>query len=100
VEDERRNFVPTDTGKIVSSFLVRFFPQYVDYEFTARLEDDLDDISRGDKDWVPVLRAFWQPFIERVEDVGKKVTREEVAQARILGELRSGDRPPTPLQRS
>jgi DNA topoisomerase I len=93
VEDERRNFVPTDTGKIVSGFLVRFFPQYVDYEFTARLEDDLDDISRGDKDWVPVLRAFWQPFIERVQDVGQKVTREEVAQARVLGTDPESSRP-------
>jgi DNA topoisomerase I len=85
VEDERRNFVPTDTGKIVSQFLVRFFPQYVDYEFTARLEDDLDDISRGDKEWVPVLQQFWRPFIDRVRDIEKTVSREEVAQARQLG---------------
>jgi DNA topoisomerase I len=85
VEDERRNFVPTDTGKIVSSFLVRFFPKYVDYEFTARLEDDLDDISRGDKEWVPVMKAFWRPFIDRVRDIEKTVSREEVAQARQLG---------------
>jgi DNA topoisomerase I len=85
VDDERRNFVPTDTGKIVSSFLVRFFRQYVDYEFTARLEDDLDDISRGDKEWVPVLKAFWRPFIDRVKDIEKTVSREEVAQARQLG---------------
>ena len=85
VEDERRNFVPTDTGKIVSGFLVRFFPQYVDYAFTARLEDDLDDISRGDKEWVPVMKAFWRPFIDRVRDIEKTVSREEVAQARQLG---------------
>jgi DNA topoisomerase-1 len=91
VDDERRNFVPTDTGKIVSTFLVRFFPQYVDYDFTARLEDDLDDISRGDKEWVPVLRQFWRPFIERVKEVETSVTREEVAQARQLGtDPRSG----------
>jgi DNA topoisomerase I len=93
VEDERRNFVPTDTGKIVSSFLVRFFPQYVDYEFTARLEDDLDDISRGDKEWVPVLGAFWRPFIERVRDIEKSVSREEVAQARQLGTDPASGRP-------
>jgi DNA topoisomerase-1 len=85
VEDERRNFVPTDTGKIVSQFLVRFFPQYVDYDFTARLEDELDDISRGDKEWVPVLRTFWKPFIERVRNIEATVTREQVAQARPLG---------------
>ena len=85
VEDERRNFVPTDTGKIVSQFLVRFFPKYVDYDFTARLEDDLDEISRGEKDWIPVLRLFWRPFIEQVKHIESTVTREEVAQARQLG---------------
>ena len=93
VEDERRNFVPTDTGKIVSSFLVRFFPKYVDYEFTARLEDDLDDISRGDKEWIPVMRAFWRPFIDRVKDIEKTVSREEVAQARQLGTDPASGRP-------
>jgi len=85
VEDERRNFVPTDTGKIVSQFLVKFFPQYVDYDFTARLEDDLDEISRGEKEWIPVLTQFWQPFIERVRDIEANVTREQVAQSRQLG---------------
>ena len=93
VEDERRNFVPTDTGKIVSNFLVRFFPKYVDYDFTARLEDDLDEISRGEKEWQPVLREFWKPFIERVKDIEKTVTREEVAQARQLGIDPVGGRP-------
>ncbi len=93
VEDERRNFVPTDTGKIVSSFLVRFFPQYVDYAFTARLEDDLDDISRGDKEWLPVMHQFWKPFIERVRDIEKTVSREEVAQARQLGTDPASGRP-------
>jgi DNA topoisomerase-1 len=85
VEDERRNFVPTDTGKIVSQFLVKFFPQYVDYDFTARLEDDLDEISRGEKEWIPVLTQFWQPFIERVRDIEANVSREQVAQSRQLG---------------
>ncbi|HXQ30922.1 MAG TPA: type I DNA topoisomerase [Steroidobacteraceae bacterium] len=93
VEDERRNFVPTDTGKIVSQFLVRFFPQYVDYDFTARLEDDLDDISRGEKEWIPVLRQFWRPFIDRVKDIEANVTREQVAQARQLGVDPASGRP-------
>ncbi len=67
VDDERRNFVPTDTGKVVSRFLVEYFTTYVDYGFTANLEDTLDDISRGDKEWVPVLREFWGPFIKQVK---------------------------------
>lgn len=72
VDDERRNFVPTDTGKVVSRFLVEFFSTYVDYDFTARLEDTLDDISSGDKDWIPVLRDFWGPFAEQLKAVEPK----------------------------
>lgn len=85
VDNEKRNFVPTDTGKIVNSFLTKFFPHYVDYDFTARLEDELDEISRGDKAWVPVMREFWRPFIDRVRHVESSVTREEVAMSRQLG---------------
>jgi len=85
VEDERRNFMPTDTGKIVCDFLVKFFPNYVDYDFTARLEDELDEISRGERDWVPVMHEFWKPFKDRVQDIEKNVSREEVAQSRALG---------------
>ena len=93
VEEERRNFVPTDTARIVNGFLVKFFTDYVDYDFTARLEDELDDISRGEKDWVPVLREFWRPFIDKVKDVEKTVSREEVAQARQLGVDPASGRP-------
>jgi DNA topoisomerase-1 len=85
VDNEKRNFVPTDTAKIVNNFLVKYFPHYVDYDFTARLEDELDDISRGDKAWVPVMREFWTPFIERVKHVEASVSREEVAMSRVLG---------------
>jgi DNA topoisomerase-1 len=85
VEAEKRNFVPTDTARIVIDFLVKFFPHYVDYDFTARLEEELDEISRGDKEWVPVMHEFWNPFIERVKHVDSNVSREEVAQARQLG---------------
>ena len=85
VEDDRRNFMPTDTGKIVSDFLVKFFPSYVDYDFTAHLEDELDEISRGERDWIPVMHEFWAPFKARVLEIEKNVTREEVAQSRALG---------------
>jgi DNA topoisomerase-1 len=85
VDADKRNFVPTDTARIVIDFLVKFFPSYVDYDFTARLEEDLDEISRGDKEWVPVMREFWHPFIDRVKHVETSVSREEVAQARQLG---------------
>ncbi|MFZ5536853.1 MAG: DNA topoisomerase I [Pseudomonadota bacterium] len=82
---ENRRFKPTDVGRIVNRFLTEHFTQYVDYGFTAKLEDDLDAISRGEEDWVPVMEAFWSPFIERVKDVAENVSRQDVAQARELG---------------
>jgi DNA topoisomerase-1 len=85
VDADKRNFVPTDTARIVIDFLVKFFPSYVDYDFTARLEEELDEISRGDREWVPVMHEFWKPFIKLVKHVETSVTREEVAQARQLG---------------
>ncbi|HET19981.1 MAG TPA: DNA topoisomerase I [Chromatiales bacterium] len=82
---ENRRFKPTDVGRIVNRFLTDHFTQYVDYGFTAKLEDELDAISRGEEDWVPVMDEFWTPFIERVKDVGENVSRQDVAQARELG---------------
>ncbi len=81
---DSRRFKPTDTGRVVIKFLTEHFDRYVDYEFTARLEDRLDAISRGEKDWVPVLREFWQPFHERVEEK-QQVSRSDVMKARELG---------------
>ena len=62
VELESRRFMPTDTGRVVERFLENHFTEYVDYEFTARLEDELDEVSRGEKEWVPLLETFWKPF--------------------------------------
>ena len=76
VSDEHRNFKPTDTGKVVSRFLVEYFTHYVDYGFTAALEDTLDDISRGDKEWIPVLREFWEPFIRQVK-IAEEIPRPD-----------------------
>ncbi len=84
-EVESRRFTPTEMGRIVNDFLTKHFTQYVDYDFTARLEDDLDEISRGEKDWVPVLHKFWKPFTALVVDKEETVTREEAVQARELG---------------
>ncbi len=85
VEMDAKRFLPTDIGRIVIGFLTEHFTQYVDYDFTARLEDDLDAISLGEKDLVPLLEGFWKPFHELVEDKDQSVTREQVAQARELG---------------
>ncbi|WP_435103137.1 DNA topoisomerase I [Arhodomonas sp. AD133] len=92
VEIDNRRFFPTDTGRVVAKFLTDHFDRYVDYDFTARLEDDLDAISRGERDWVPVLREFWNPFRERVEEKAN-VSRAEVMQARELGTDPKSGRP-------
>ncbi|MCW9056832.1 MAG: DNA topoisomerase I [Gammaproteobacteria bacterium] len=84
-EIENRRFTPTDIGRIVNMFLTQHFPKYVDYEFTARLEDELDSISRGEEDWVPLMRAFWTPFKELVDDKEVNVSRADVAQSRHIG---------------
>ena len=85
VEMDGKRFIPTDIGRIVNGFLTEHFTQYVDYDFTARLEDDLDAISLGEKDMVPLLEEFWKPFSDLVVDKEQSVTREQVAQARDLG---------------
>ncbi len=85
VEMDSRRFIPTDIGRIVNGFLTEHFTQYVDYDFTAKLEDDLDEVSLGHKDWVPLLDDFWKPFKELCEEKETSVTREQVAQARELG---------------
>jgi len=84
VEMEGKSFLPTPLGKIVNKFLTDHFTRYVDYEFTAKLEDELDAISRGEKDWKPLLEQFWERFSKQVEEK-KSLSREEVAQARELG---------------
>jgi DNA topoisomerase-1 len=83
---ESRRFRPTDVGRAVSQFLSGHFAQYVDYDFTARLEDELDAVSRGEEAWVPLLERFWQPFKTLVDDKTESVDRNEATGARELGE--------------
>ena len=84
VEMDGKRFLPTDIGRIVIGFLTEHFEKYVDYDFTARLEDDLDAVSLGEKDWVPLLEKFWGPFHELCEEK-ENLTRGEVAKERELG---------------
>jgi DNA topoisomerase-1 len=93
VEMESRRFIATDVGRVVNRFLTEFFSQYVDYEFTARMEDSLDAISRGESEWQPLLEEFWKPFIELVEHVEASVSRDEASKARVLGEDPKSGRP-------
>jgi len=77
---DQKRFKPTDVGRIVNKFLVRYFAKYVDYEFTARLEGKLDQIARGEQEWIPLLRDFWVPFKTLVETTEETVQRKEVTQ--------------------
>ena len=59
---DKKRFFPTDTGDIVNKFLTEHFAQYVDYNFTAKLENQLDEIASGSRQWVPVMDSFWKGF--------------------------------------
>jgi DNA topoisomerase-1 len=93
VEIENRRFTATDIGKIVSRFLTQYFTTYVDYDFTAKMEDSLDAVANGDEEWVPLLEKFWKPFIHLVKHTETSVSREEVAQARELGKDPASGKP-------
>jgi DNA topoisomerase I len=95
VEMDARRFVPTDIGKIVCRFLTEHFHRYVEYGFTAAMEDELDAVSRGEESWTTPLEKFWKPFISQVEKIEKTVSREQVAQARELGREAGTDKPIT-----
>jgi DNA topoisomerase-1 len=84
-ELDNRRFQPTDIGRVVNNFLTRHFTRYVDYDFTAHFEDELDEISRGEKTWVPVMKEFWGPFKTLLDEKESSVSREEAVQARPLG---------------
>ncbi|WP_028454731.1 type I DNA topoisomerase [Chitinilyticum litopenaei] len=79
---DKKRFTPTDTGEVVNKFLTDHFTQYVDYNFTAKLEDRLDDVSTGKLDWIPVLDEFWKKFHQQIEEKQslsrKDVTHEEI----------------------
>ena len=83
VELDKKRFTPTDVGRVVNKFLTNYFTQYVDYDFTAKLEDELDAVSRGEEDWVPLLEKFWQPFKERIDDTQENVKRSDVTQEQL-----------------
>lgn len=75
-----KRFQPTDVGRIVNRFLTQYFAKYVDYDFTAHLEDDLDAVARGEKAWIPLLDEFWSPFKQQVQDTEENVQRSAVTQ--------------------
>ncbi len=93
VELDSRRFRPTDVGRAVSKFLSSHFTRYVDYDFTAKLEDDLDAVSRGEEAWVPLMKRFWAPFHELVEDKKESLDKVDAGSVRILGNDPASGRP-------
>lgn len=82
---EQKKFHSTDVGAVVNRFLTNHLEQYVNYEFTAKLEDELDAIARGDTEWVPVMDKFWKPFITTVTHIDQAVDRRQATEE-ITGE--------------
>ncbi len=83
VELEKKRFHPTDVGRVVNKFLTNYFTQYVDYDFTAKLEDELDAVARGEEEWIPLLKKFWKPFKERIDHTQENVQRSDVTQEKM-----------------
>lgn len=82
---EEKKLKPTDLAFLVNDLLVEHFPNIVDYEFTAKMEDELDSVATGEKKWQPVIKNFWGPFSVRLEDKEKNLTKQEVMSQRELG---------------
>jgi len=95
VEMDHKRFIPTDIGRIVNRFLTEHFERYVDYHFTARMEDELDAVSRGEKEWKPIMERFWHDFSARIVTKEESVKRSDVLQARPLGADPESGRPIT-----
>lgn len=65
---DKKRFTPTDVGRVVNKFLTQHFTRYVDYDFTANLENELDEIAEGGREWIPVLQEFWGDFNQQVKE--------------------------------
>ncbi|HUS60458.1 MAG TPA: type I DNA topoisomerase [Nevskiaceae bacterium] len=78
VEKQEGKFQPTLLGTTVSDFLVEYFPKIMDYQFTAKMEDDLDEIANGKQQWVPVIREFYEPFEQKLAGVTRVAERVKV----------------------
>ncbi len=78
IDKNEGKFSPTSVGIAVCDFLMQYFPDVFDYQFTAGMEDNLDKIAQGEKEWVPVIREFWDPFEKKLEGVEEKAKRVKI----------------------
>lgn len=77
---DNKRFKPTDVGRVVNKFLTQYFTRYVDYGFTAALEDELDNVARGEEKWIPLLEKFWLAFKSQIDEIKATVKRSDVTQ--------------------
>lgn len=82
---ESRAFKPTDVGRLVNRFLTAHFEHYVDYDFTAKLEDELDSVARGEEPWTVLMEKFWKEFKATLDEKSDEVNRSEGTGQRDLG---------------
>jgi len=76
-KNDDRRFEPTEVGSIVNDMLVKHFDNIVDYDFTAKMEQNLDDIASGEKEWKPIIKEFYGPFSKTLEKSYKEVENKE-----------------------
>jgi len=80
VEKEDKKLKPTDIGRVVNDLLVKHFPKIVDYQFTAQLEKNLDDIAEGEKDWQPIIKDFYQPFKDNIMQKENELSKKDITE--------------------
>ncbi len=85
-KDERRRFTPTEIGEIVNKILVEHFPEIVDVQFTAKMEEEFDDVASGKEDWRKVIKAFYVPFAKHLEEKYSEV-EEQKPKVEVTDEL-------------
>ena len=83
--DDNKKLKPTDIAFIVIDLLVEHFPQIVDYQFTAQMEENLDEIAEGTKDWKPIIATFYEPFHANLMNKMDEISKKEATSAREIG---------------
>lgn len=79
-KDNNKRLQPTEVGRIVNSLIVKHFPEVVDMDFTAKMEEDLDKIASGEKKWVPLIKAFYEPFEKNLEEKMETVKKRDMTE--------------------
>jgi DNA topoisomerase-1 len=80
IKNDDKKLQPTEIGTLVNELLVEHFPQIVDYNFTAQMEENLDKIAAGKKDWQPIIENFYDPFIDNLKLKEKEITKKELTE--------------------